>query len=123
MPNNMPDARAINEALRRARELHMRARAQQQEAAARGETAPPSRSAPAPQEEPRQESSPSEPSNTPPPLSAEPPPAQETASLGGVSLEALLTDKERMLLLTLLVLLAGEEQNTDLIFAIFYLLI
>lgn len=70
MPNNMPDARAINEALRRAREMQSRAE--------------PAAQAP---------------------------------------LDLLLKDKERTLILALLILLSGEGGNTELLFALMYLLI
>lgn len=77
MPNNMPDARAINEALRRAREMQSHAAAQA-------------------------------------------PPAQSGRSS---PLDLLLQDKERTLILALLILLSGEGGNTELLFALMYLLI
>ena len=102
MPNNMPDARAINEALRRTREMQSRA-----EPAAQ---APPAQEA-APEPEPAQARQ-----------SAQHP--SPPASGGGASpLDLLLKDKERTLILALLILLSGEGGNTELLFALMYLLI
>ena len=91
MPSNMPDARAINEALRRAREMQTRS------------AVPP---------EPQKE----EPSSAPEskPL---PPPKKQASPLG-----VFLQDKERTLILALLLLLSTEKNNTELLFALMYLL-
>lgn len=102
MPNNMPDARAINEALRRAREMQSRSEtpAQPQPEHAPEHTAEHTSSAP---EQPAQTSA------------AQSPPAS--------LLDHLMQDKERALILALLVLLAGENGSTELLFALLYLLI
>lgn len=93
MPNNMPDARAINEALRRAREMQSHA------------------AAPAPAREPAPEAD-------------QKPPQERPAQSGRSSpLDLLLQDKERTLILALLILLSGEGGNTELLFALMYLLI
>lgn len=97
MPNNMPDARAINEALRRAREMQSHAAAQ---------------AAPAPNREPAPEAD------------QKPPQERQSAQSGRSSpLDLLLQDKERTLILALLILLSGEGGNTELLFALMYLLI
>ena len=97
MPNNMPDARAINEALRRAREMQSHAAAQ---------------AAPAPAREPAPEAD------------RKPPQERQSAQSGRSSpLDLLLQDKERTLILALLILLSGEGGNTELLFALMYLLI
>ena len=97
MPNNMPDARAINEALRRAREMQSHATAQ---------------TAPAPNREPAPEAD------------QKPPQERQSAQSGRSSpLDLLLQDKERTLILALLILLSGEGGNTELLFALMYLLI
>lgn len=94
MPNNMPDARAINEALRRAREMQSHA------------------AAPAPAREPAPEAD------------RKPPQERQSAQSGRSSpLDLLLQDKERTLILALLILLSGEGGNTELLFALMYLLI
>ena len=107
MPSNMPDARAINEALRRAREMQSR-------------SAPPHNPEPSPP-------APSEPEPTPElitqhthePSVQQPPPAGKSNS----PLDFLMQDKERTLILALLILLSGEGNNTELLFALMYLLI
>lgn len=101
MPSNMPDARAINEALRRAREMQ-------------------SRSAPAAAPEPEPDPEPAQPPTTQePPEESGTSPALRPAS----PLDFLLQDKERTLILALLILLSGEGNNTELLFALMYLLI
>ncbi len=102
MPNNMPDARAINEALRRAREMQSHAAAQ---------------AAPAPDREPAPEADQKPPQER---QAAQAPPAQSGRSS---PLDLLLQDKERTLILALLILLSGEGGNTELLFALMYLLI
>lgn len=101
MPNNMPDARAINEALRRAREMQSHA----------------AQTAPAPDREPAPEADRKPPQER---QSAQTPPAQSGRSS---PLDLLLQDKERTLILALLILLSGEGGNTELLFALMYLLI
>ncbi len=98
MPNNMPDARAINEALRRAREMQSRSEAPAQ-----------------PQAENAPEHKPDAPAQPAPSSAAESPPAS--------LLDHLMQDKERTLILALLILLSGEGGNTELLFALMYLLI
>lgn len=98
MPSNMPDARTVNEALRRAREMQSRSRTQ---AAPVHDTAP---ALPEPEEQPNN------PTVSPAPKAASP-------------LDLLLKDKERTLILALLILLSSEGNNTELLFALMYLLI
>lgn len=102
MPSNMPDARTVNEALRRAREMQNR-----------------SRTPPEPLHEPEHThvESKSEPGYAPP---ASPPsiPQKKTSPL-----DLLLKDKDRTLILALLILLSSEGDNTELLFALMYLLI
>ena len=99
MPNNMPDTRAINEALRRAREMQ-------------------SRSAPAPEaSEPEpQPAAPAPPENK---QEMKPQPSGKHIS----PLDLFLKDRERTLILALLILLSSEDSNTELLFALMYLLI
>ena len=80
MPSNMPDARAVEEALRRAREMQGRSAHH-----------------------------------------APPPPEKSNRPLS--PLDTLLKDKERTLLLALLLLLYNEGGSAELLFALFYLLI
>ncbi len=98
MPSNMPDARTVNEALRRAREMQNRSRTP---------AAVPSEPEPVP-EAPQAES------KTVPAA----PMAQKASPL-----DVLLKDKERTLILALLILLSSEGNNTELLFALMYLLI
>jgi len=96
MPSNMPDARTVNEALRRAREMQNRSRTP---------AVVPSEPAPAaPQAEQKAT-----------PAAA----AVQKAS----PLDVLLKDKERTWILALLILLSSEGNNTELLFALMYLLI
>ena len=98
MPSNMPDARTVNEALRRAREMQSRSRTQ-----------PAAADSPAPVlPESEEQPSPAAPAHTP-----------KTTS----PLDLLLKDKERTLILALLILLSSEGNNTELLFALMYLLI
>ena len=91
MPSNMPDARAVEEALRRAREMQGRS----------AHHAPP-----------------------PPEKSTEIPKEFQAAPNRPLSpLDTLLKDKERTLLLALLLLLYNEGGSAELLFALFYLLI
>ncbi len=116
------------DAVRRAREMQSRARIpprQQQRSGPRQS-----------QEPPRQE----QPRPTPEPISAGPQPdglrhdggpapQQERASLQETEaaapnglLESLFQDKERTIILALLILLSGEESNHELMFALMFLL-
>ena len=97
MPSNMPDARAVEEALRRAREMQGRS----------------AHHAPPPPEKPT-EDSPQGNAET----STEIPKEFQAAPL-----DTLLKDKERTLLLALLLLLYNEGGSAELLFALFYLLI
>lgn len=106
MPSNMPDARAINEALRRAREMQSRS------ASPHIPEPPP----PSPEPENAQENAPQQ-TDTPESVSAQP--TRKSSS----PLDFLMQDKERTLILALLILLSGEGKNTELLFALMYLLI
>lgn len=99
MPNTMPDIRAVNEALRRAREMQSR-------------SAPPPK-APSPPEPPILHES----------VHNQPLPAPRPAEKAASPLDILLKDKERTLILVLLILLSSEGNNTELLFALMYLLI
>ena len=103
MPSNMPDARAVEEALRRAREMQGRS----------------AHNAPPPPEKPTEES-PQGNAET----STEIPKEFQAAPNRPLSpLDTLLKDKERTLLLALLLLLYNEGGSAELLFALFYLLI
>ncbi|MBQ2669065.1 MAG: hypothetical protein IJF56_10605 [Clostridia bacterium] len=102
MPSNMPDIRAVNEALRRAREMQRRS----------APPPPPATSPPPPPPEPK-------PEPLPPPEPIRPASKGESAP----ALDLFLKDKERTLILALLILLSGEGNNTELLFALMYLLI
>lgn len=102
MPSNMPDTRTVNEALRRAREMQNRSR-----------TLP----EPLPEQEQTHTEPVSEPGVAPP--ASPPTAAQKKAS----PLDLLLKDKDRTLILALLILLSSEGDNTELLFALMYLLI
>ena len=108
MPSNMPDARAINEALRRAREMQSRSAPQREPEP----TPPPAPSEPEPMPDPTPQKA-NEPSIQPPQ------PARKSTS----PLDFLMQDKERTLILALLILLSAEGNNTELLFALMYLLI
>lgn len=115
------------EAVRRAREMQSRARIPQpprprQPAASRVPGGSPS---PAHQESPKPESGqerenssvPQEPPHPEASLSS-----KETDSSAGGVLENLFQDKERTIILALLILLSGEEGNHELLFALLFLL-
>lgn len=104
MPSNMPDARAVNEALRRAREMQTRSAAPQP---------PPA----TPQAPPKAEPEAPVTQQTEPPLSPAAP--QKAPS----PLDFLLQDKERTLILSLLLLLSTEKNGAELLFVLLYLLI
>ena len=99
MPSNMPDARAVEEALRRAREMQGRS----------------AHNAPPPPEKPTEES-PQGNAET----STEIPKEFQAAPNRPLSpLDTLLKDKERTLLLALLLLLYNEGGSAELLFALF----
>ena len=103
MPSNMPDAHAVEEALRRAREMQGRS----------------AHNAPPPPEKPTEESTPGNAET-----STELPKEFQAAPNKPLSpLDTLLKDKERTLLLALLLLLYSEGGSAELLFALFYLLI
>ena len=103
MPSNMPDARAVEEAWRRAREMQGRS----------------AHHAPPPPEKSTEES-PQGNAET----STEIPKEFQAAPNRPLSpLDTLLKDKERTLLLALLLLLYNEGGSAELLFALFYLLI
>lgn len=102
MPSNMPDAKTVNEALRRAREMQNRSRTP-------------------PESSPEPERTPAEPVTEPGPTPPVPPscvPQKKHSPL-----DLLLKDKDRTLILALLILLSSEGENTELLFALMYLLI
>lgn len=103
MPSNMPDARAVEEALRRAREMQGRS----------------AHHAPPPPEKPTEESTPGNAETS----SKMPTEFQAAPNRPLSPLDTLLKDKERTLLLALLLLLYNEGGSAELLFALFYLLI
>ena len=111
MPSNMPDARAVEEALRRAREMQGRSAVHNNEQNTPHE--PPETEAP-------RENAPHENIKT----STEIPQEFRAVPSGPLSpLDTLLKDKERTLLLALLLLMYNEGGSAELLFALFYLLI
>ncbi|MBO5647137.1 MAG: hypothetical protein J6S59_08475 [Clostridia bacterium] len=106
MPSNMPDIRAVNEALRRAREMQRRS------------APPPAPNPPVPEPSPAPVPIP-EPHRAPEPHPLPPAPKERVVS----PLDTFLKDRERTLILALLILLSGEENGTELLFALMYLLI
>ena len=98
MPQEYDLPRMQEEAARRAREMQARARI------------PIPRPTPRPPEPP---APPPEPTPPPPPLL----PAKPEQPL-----DALFQDRERTIILALLVLLSGEEENHELLFALMFLL-
>ena len=114
MPQEYDLRRMQEEAARRARE--MQARARQAAPVSRPPTAPaPESPPPAPPAAPVSESAPVS------PLSSTETPVPMTAA-GGHPLDALFQDRERTIILALLVLLSGEEGNHELLFALMFLL-
>ena len=97
MPNEVDMNKLREEAARRAREMQARAHI------------------PPPKEPPRQE---------PPPPEPSPPPAPAPAPKGEPGLlDAFFQDKERTIILALLLLLSGDEKNHELLFALLFLLL
>lgn len=109
MPSNMPDTRTINEALRRAREMQARSAPQHREPAS---SPPPTVPEPESIQKPAVQN-PDEPDTQKP----------QNARKSGSPLDFLMQDKERTLILALLILLSGEGNNIELLFALMYLLI
>ncbi len=103
MPGEFDMRRMQEDAARRAREMQSRARV------------------PRPRPEPPKEAPPPEPSPPPPPPAGTPAPAAlETAPAS--LLGNLFQDKERTVLLALLILLGSEEGSQELMFALLFLL-
>ena len=104
----MPDFdfnRMQSDAIRRAREMQSRARTPQHRTQAPAEP-------PAPPPEPEEQSA-------PPPAPEQPPvSAQAQPSL----LDNLFQDRESTIILALLILLSGEDNNHELMFALMFLL-
>ncbi|MGI6255101.1 MAG: hypothetical protein ACOYJZ_05665 [Acutalibacter sp.] len=104
MAQDLDMNRLREDAARRAREMQ-----------ARAHIPPPRSSKPTspPPEEPRREPSPTVPARR------EPEPQEKTGSL----LDAFFQDKERTIILALLLLLSGEGENHELLFALLFLLL
>ena len=102
MPSNMPDARAVNEALRRAREMQ-------------------NRSAVPRESEPIRPSAPEDPKE----IREQPhaPQSLQHTEKSSSPLDFLLQDKERTLLIILLLLLTSEKNSPELLFVLMYLLV
>lgn len=99
MPSNMPDQRSINEALRRAREMQSRGRAAEVSPLEELQAAPQKADTQADEIQPKYNKAAASP------------------------LDLLMKDRERVLILALLILLSGENGSTELLFALMYLLI
>lgn len=112
----MPDYdlnRMQADAVRRAREMQSRARTPNRQAQQRAQSEAPQPAAPPqPQPPPPQEAAPQ-----PAPVQ-DAPPAQPQKSL----LDNLFQDRERTIILALLILLSGENANHELMFALMFLL-
>ena len=107
--------RMQEEAVRRAKEMQSRARVPPP---ARPPRARPPPAAPPP---PQKDHGPPAPPAAPPPQEDQGPPAPPAAP--ATALDALFQDKERTLLLALLVLLSSEDASHDLLFALLFLLL
>ncbi len=117
MPENSDWRQLQEEAARRMREMQSRARAPQ---------ARPSQQSrrPTAQERPHPQPAPEPAPEPAPPQAPEPQPApRETAAQAVSPLESLFQDKERTVILALLILLSGEEGNHELLFALMFLLL
>ena len=114
MPGEYDINQMREEAVRRAREMQSRARLPSRPAQQRGN--PPERNSSAAQRETPREP-PSQPNHTPQ-AQAQSAPAPERNGL----LETLFQDKERTVLLALLLLLSEDESHHDLMFALMFLL-
>lgn len=110
MPGEFDMRRMQEEAARRAREMQARARVPQPR---RGPGEPPRQEAP--KEKPPKE----EPPKAPPP--APEPPALQGEGAGSM-LGNLFQDKEKTIILALLILLGSEEGSQELMFALLFLL-
>lgn len=122
MPGEFDMGRMQEEAVRRAREMQSRARLPLQHPGRNRGQAPAPEPAP-----PRRQQSPAEPPPEPPQAPAVPvepavPQPQESQVSGGM-LESLFQDKERTIILALLILLSGEDGNHELMFALLFLLL
>lgn len=100
MPNELDMNKLREEAARRAREMQAKARI------------PPPRK----QQKP---SAPEEKQESRPPEPEAPAPSKEEPGL----LDAFFQDKERTIILALLLLLSGDQKNQDLLFALLFLLL
>lgn len=110
MPGEFDINRMQEEAIRRAREMQSRARAPSRQG----------RSQQPPNREPQEPSQP-KPAPAEPPQPSQPPAEAEAPSHGGL-LDSLFQDKERTVILALLILLSGEEGSHELMFALMFLL-
>ncbi len=118
MPGEFDMRRMQEEAARRAREMQARAR-NPQPRRPQGEQRQ--------RQEPPKEPAAQEPQNTPPqpapPAPVQPEPAQSGLGQGQAGLlGSLFQDKERTIILALLILLGSEEGSQELMFALLFLL-
>lgn len=103
MPEEYDFNRLQADAVRRAREMQSRARIPQRP------VRPPESHEPAPTAQPPKPEAPS-------------PPTESAQPNDSGLLESLFKDKERTIILALLILLSGEEGNHELLFALMFLL-
>lgn len=121
------------DAIRRAREMQSRARIPREGPLPRPQAAPvreqaathaPTHQEPERQEQQRQEPAQhASPPNAQPPAPLSPPVQEMTEAPANNLLESLFKDKERTIILALLILLSGEENSHELMFALMFLLI
>lgn len=119
MPGEFDMNRMQEEAIRRAREMQSRAHIPPRQNRRQG-----SRNEPVPAPEPPEQKQPEPPHQEPAPPPSEdfqPPAGTEAPAANGL-LESLFQDKERTIILALLILLSGEESNHELMFALMFLL-
>lgn len=112
MPGEYDMRRMQEDAARRAREMQSRARIPQPRHT-QGDSAPKAQPPKAPPAQP-------EPAPPPAPPQEAPAPLQEPGAAG--VLGSLFQDKERTIILALLILLSSEEGNQELLFALLFLL-
>jgi len=122
MPGEFDMNHMQEEAIRRAREMQSRAHLPPRQNRRQG-----SRNEPAPVPVPEQPSEqkqpePSHQEPAPPPNESAQPPAETEAPAPNGLLESLFQDKERTIILALLILLSGEESSHELMFALMFLL-
>ncbi len=120
MPGESDMNRMQEEAVRRAREMQSRARfpPRQNRRTEQGNV-----SAASEQGNAQRQQAPSQTQSVPPPESENREPLSGTAApASGGLLETLFQDKERTIILALLILLSGEESNHELMFALMFLL-